>query len=255
MIYLTFSTIISSIILSSNQIYPIEWKGLDLQNPELAYNTLEIGYSDFQEFLYPVSMSDCIYYFSYVGQVADLNIPTSLVITTYSNSSGSFKELKNTIIQLTGTLAPSVSNAKYLRYNLAELTGVTTWADVNRPTYRFVVELETTALAGGGVQSYISYTQQLYIPTYNSFTDTNNILNNKLSEAYQNGYNVGFKNGQSSTTCAGVEEQNVFDLLKTAFTAPLALFNIQLMPGLTLGTLLLLPVAIAVLFAIWRLLT
>lgn len=76
-----------------------------------------------------------------------------------------------------------------------------------------------------------------------------------FNDGYSSGYEIGYNTGKNSVICPGVEEQNVFDLIKSAFKAPLELFNVQLMPGLTLGTLLLLPISIAVLFAIWRLLT
>lgn len=82
-----------------------------------------------------------------------------------------------------------------------------------------------------------------------------NANDNGYNMGYESGFQVGFDTGKGSVTCAGVEQQSVFDLIKSAFEAPISLFNIQILPGLSLGALLLLPVAIAVLFAIWRLLT
>jgi len=83
-----------------------------------------------------------------------------------------------------------------------------------------------------------------------NFTSYQDAYNNGVGAGYSQGYDVGYQAGINAGTGS---TDNMFTIIMRGFSAVSSLLNITIMPGLTLGTLLFLPLAIVVVIAVFHL--
>lgn len=134
-------------------------------------------------------------------------------------------------------------------YSMFDITGIKTFDKNYEITLTFSVDNWVLDYSGG----VFVYQIDLRFFLDNDFEQT-------FQQGFGNGYDVGYDSGflagqESVPPCPGPVTQNVFDSIKLAFSPITNFLNIRVTESLTLGTFFMLPIAIALLFAIWRLLT
>lgn len=72
-------------------------------------------------------------------------------------------------------------------------------------------------------------------------------------QSFQDGYSQGYSDGYDLGTSMTVETVNTFSLIRGAFNAVGNFFNLQIFPGITIGTIALVPLVVGVLYAVLKL--
>ena len=96
----------------------------------------------------------------------------------------------------------------------------------------------------------------------NAFTCINydDNASSTFNDGYENGYNNGYNTGYDTGYNDGITEgqantNNLFSLINSAFSAVTSFFNMEILPGLTLGTLILIPLGLGIIYLIIRLIS
>lgn len=176
--------------------------------------------------------------------------------TARPNNSASSIGSNNTVGSINSKFYFEFNNQTNKHYFLyLDFSSTTTSA--SNTDFQIYVWYETNQLGTYNVDRVRTYTQQLiaiYLPSYTNlqifrintsnetFFDAFYLQDLGVSDAWINGYDVGYSDGIALTGMG-----NIFEL---AFNTVSTIFNIQVLGTLTLGTIVIAPIAIALLWFI-----
>ena len=161
---------------------------------------------------------------------------------------------------ITNTFLGGYLNCSQFSHRSSNIDGKTSYFNTDHPI-QFINFDKSSNSWRGGVFSLNGIIDLLPDNTYfsiNGFTFIyyDDVVNSQFNDGYNSGYDAGFGDGYNQGMTEGLDRNNnLFSLINSAFAGVTSFFNFELLPGLTLGTLLMIPLGLGVIYLIIRLIS